>query len=121
MTGGTTTVEGIVASVNDKGLKLQGDSDWINYSKFADPPIAPPCRGQHVRLTLDGDGYIRALVTGVASSALTHGRERMITRQVAAKVAGELLAAAIQNCGDARIDHFPRVADLVLAWLESDD
>jgi hypothetical protein len=45
-------------------------------------------------------------------------RDREIRRQVAAKVAGGLLAAALQSRDDARIDHFPRVADLVLAWLE---
>jgi hypothetical protein len=37
---------------------------------------------------------------------------------VAAKVAGQLLAAAIQSHEDARIDHFDQVADRVLRWLE---
>jgi hypothetical protein len=80
------------------------------------------CSFNHgVVVGLDPDGFIRELRVeprvdvGPAGSP---DRAREIRKQVAAKVAGQLLAAAIASHEDARVDHFPRVADMVLAWLE---
>jgi hypothetical protein len=113
--------EGVVGSSNPRGLKLVGDDDYVNFSKYADPPIAPPRRGAAVRLGLDAEGYIRELqVLDEGAASVDTDRSREIRRQVAAKVAGELLAAAIQSNAEARIDHFDQVADRVMKWLERD-
>jgi hypothetical protein len=115
-------LDGIVQSANERGVRLQGTPDWVNYSKYADPPIASPRRGASVRLGLDADGYIRGLeVLDDAAASGDTDRSREIRRQVAAKVAGQLLSAAIQSHEDARLDHFDQVADRVLRWLEKGD
>jgi hypothetical protein len=112
-------VGGIVQSANERGVRLQSAPDWINASKYADPPITPPRRGTSVRLGLDTDGYIRELqVLDDAAPAAATSRDAEIRRQVAATSAGQLLAAAIHSHEDARIDHFDAVADRVLRWLE---
>jgi hypothetical protein len=118
-------VEGIVQASNPRGLRLIGEQDYRNFSKYAQPPIAPPERGAHVILGLDSDGFVRELRVepGVDTPPATSdpSRDHQIRRQVAAKVAGQLLAAAIQSREDARIEHFDQVADRVLRWLERGD
>jgi hypothetical protein len=54
------TQDGTVQATNPRGLRLAGESEWRNYSKWADP-IDPPSRGQRVRLALDTSGFIRSL------------------------------------------------------------
>jgi len=61
-------VTGRVAAVNPKGLKLDGGANWLNFSKFA-TDLVPPMRGQFVTLTLDRQGFIRA----VCSRSPAHG------------------------------------------------
>ena len=56
-----TTVLGVVAQVNDKGLKLEGAAGWLNVSKFA-VGVVMPTRGQWVTVTLDGKSFIRAIL-----------------------------------------------------------
>ena len=59
--GGTRgQVTGRVASVNPAGLKLDGATTWLNFSRFA-PDLLPPERGQYVSLTLDRQGFIRTV------------------------------------------------------------
>ena len=53
-------ITGRVVSVNPKGLKLAGHDTWINFSKYA-VDVVPPMRGQTVTLTLDRQGFIRAV------------------------------------------------------------
>ena len=50
----------MVASVNPKGIRLEGRDGWLNFSKFAGD-LVPPARGAHVAVTLDGQGFVRAL------------------------------------------------------------
>jgi hypothetical protein len=118
--------EGWVQSANERGIRLKGEQEYRNFSKYAQPPITPPARGAHVVLGLDSDGFVRELQiepgVGTPAPALADpSRDRQIRRQVTAKVAGHLLAAAIQSHEDARIDHFPQVADKILAWLEQEN
>ena len=56
-----TTILGTVAQVNDKGLRLEGAADWLNVSKFA-VGVVMPTRGQWVTVTLDGKGFVRAIL-----------------------------------------------------------
>jgi hypothetical protein len=116
-------VKGNVQAVNDRGVRLIGEREYRNFSRFAQPPIAPPPRGAHVVLGLDADGFVREVhiepgVDAPPQAFADPSRDRQIRRQVAAKVAGQLLAAAIQSHEDARSDHFDQVADRVLRWLE---
>src|SRR5580765_7170043 len=53
-------VSGIVRSVNEKGLKLEGHDSWFNISKFAVGVVLPE-RGAAVTCTLDKAGFLRAV------------------------------------------------------------
>jgi len=87
------TITGRVASVNPKGVRLDGQDGWLNLSKYA-PHIVPPMRGQTVTLTLDRQGFVRTVqaqdgpTTTAAAPGATSGqdwrpdaRELRITRQ----------------------------------------
>ena len=95
-------VTGRVVSVNPKGLKLDGGADWLNFSKFAED-IVPPMRGQLVTLTLDRQGFIRAVAAtsgpqepATARQAATGQLETTITRLAVLKAAAEFAAARPQ-------------------------
>lgn len=95
-------VTGRVTSVNPKGLKLDGGSDWLNFSKYAQD-IVPPTKGQTVTLGLDSAGFIRTVepadgVQGLAASlpAPSGQRETVITRLAVLKAAAEFAAARPQ-------------------------
>ena len=60
------TITGRVACVNPKGVKLDGDDDWFNFSRFA-RDLVPPMRGQSVTLTLDRQGFVRVCTAGVTA------------------------------------------------------
>ena len=53
------TLEGVVAAVNEHGLRLRGQEGWLNFSKFS--PVQPPEVGQTVRLQVSGGRWIRGL------------------------------------------------------------
>jgi hypothetical protein len=96
------TVTGRVTSVNPKGLKLDGHADWLNFSEFA-PDIVPPMRGSVVTVTLDRQGFIRAVepTSGhqePASGRLppTGQRDAIITRLAVLKAAAEFAASRPQ-------------------------
>lgn len=57
----TTTVDGVVERVNERGLRLAGETEWRNLSRYAEPAPSIPDVGQPVRLTLDKSGYVRAI------------------------------------------------------------
>ena len=62
-TNGSRVVEhivGVVQSANEHGVHLAGEDDWRNFSKWAQG-VTLPARGQHVRLGLDGAGFVREL------------------------------------------------------------
>jgi hypothetical protein len=96
------TMTGRVASVNAAGLKLDGSMTWVNFSKYA-TDIVPPERGQYVSLTLDRQGFIRAVTVRDGSEPIQprgegrgmrdEGRDRTITRLAVLKAAAEFGAA----------------------------
>jgi hypothetical protein len=92
-------VTGRVASVHPKGLKLDGAADWLNLSKFAED-IVPPMRGQLITLTLDRQGFVRAVDATNGPQEPTQGRQAptcqrdaTITRLAVLKAAAEFAAA----------------------------
>jgi len=99
-----SVVTGIVRSVNDKGLKLEGHESWLNCSKFA-VGIVLPERGQAVACTLDKAGFLRSVevvdgiapVAGgsdfIAQPAPPSTKDRTITRLAILKAAAEFGAA----------------------------
>lgn len=96
------TITGRVASVNPKGLKLDGHADWFNFSRYA-ADIVPPMRGQHVTLTLDRQGFVRAVEANsghqepaTGHQGATSVKDRTITRLAVLKAAAEFAAARPQ-------------------------
>ena len=120
---GTSTVVGRIARANDRGVLLAGEDEWRNVSKFADGCADPQqFDGGDVSLTLDGQGYIRAIteaapapvppapvataapaVPAVPVPAEPLSTATMIARHVALKAAVELLAADITTDSDPEI------------------
>ena len=93
-TGGET-IAGMVAAVNDKGLRLEGRDGWLNYSKWAEA-IGSPAHGAHVVVTLDKAGFVRTLAPAGATDphhSPTAGRETAIIRQTCLKAAAAFCAA----------------------------
>jgi hypothetical protein len=107
----SSTFTGIVRSVNEKGLKLDGHESWMNLSKFA-PGVVLPERGETVTVTVDAKGFIRAIqpADGSASTSAPHAapgaasgqqRDRTITRLAVLKAAAEFSASkASATSGD---------------------
>jgi len=116
-----TTVVGRVVSVNDRGLKLDGESDWRNFSKFAIGLEAPE-RGATVALTLDKAGFIRSCGPADGSAPLpaaarplstTTDKDRTITRLAVLKAAAEFAASK----PDATAAAVLRVAESWERWV----
>lgn len=87
----TETVSGTVASVNPKGVRLVGELEWRNYSRFADE-ITPPERGEAVTLTVDRQGFVRSVARDQAAAnrpAASSSRDTAITRLAVLKAAAE--------------------------------
>src|SRR5689334_24464067 len=59
-----TTETDVVASVNDKGLRLRGHDAWPNFSKFPDKQVPHPMQGETVTVTYDTARWIDALIIG---------------------------------------------------------
>ena len=96
------TITGRVVSVNPKGVRLDGHDDWFNFSRFAGD-IVPPMRGQTVTLTLDRQGFVRAVEATSGPQEATTGRQvptsdrdRTITRLAVLKAAAEFAASRPQ-------------------------
>jgi hypothetical protein len=94
-------VTGIVRSVNDKGLKLEGWDTWMNVSKFAVGVVLPE-RGETVTCTLDKAGFLRAVAPSDGVAPVRGGsdapagpstKDRTITRLAILKAAAEFGAA----------------------------
>lgn len=97
-------VSGVVRSVNDKGLKLEGWDTWMNVSKFAVGVVLPE-RGETVTCTLDKAGFLRAVAPSdglapvrggsdmLAQPAPSGTKDRTITRLAVLKAAAEFGAA----------------------------
>jgi predicted DNA-binding transcriptional regulator AlpA len=60
-------VHGTIDRVNAKGFRLQGEADWRNYSRYADPAdILPPSIGAVVAVSVDSQGFVRAAQVGIS-------------------------------------------------------
>jgi hypothetical protein len=97
------TIAGRVSAVNDKGIRLENEDGWLNYSKFAVGLVAPS-KGEEVSVTLDKGGFVRAIVPtdGAAATPATAvggkspaptGKDRTITRLAVLKAAAEFSAS----------------------------
>jgi hypothetical protein len=112
-------VDGIVQGANERGVHLQGEPDWRNFSKYADP-IAPPARGQSVRLGLDASGFVRELEL-LGATAATLNRDRAIARMSALRSAAIYCGNRATVHEDAKSEHIFVLAERMLAWLEKGD
>jgi len=117
------TISGAVEQVNGKGIKVVGD--WLNISQFH--PIYPmPTAGELVEVQAeqtDRGVWINSLkILGGAGSAATRApdRDRQIRREVAMKVAAQLVGAFSQCHEEVKVEHVFPLADRILAWLEKD-
>lgn len=130
-------VSGIVRSVNEKGLKLEGHDTWLNVSKFAVGVVLPE-RGQAVACTLDKAGFLRAVDVVGDELRVTSGelrvaggsgsdsqpatrnspldRDRTITRLAVLKAAAEWAAGR-----DLKSGHVLAVAASWEKWVNRPD
>jgi hypothetical protein len=119
---------GVVASASEKGLKLASEPEWRNFSRYASPPITPPARGAHVRLGLDGDGFVRELevldqaAMSYMQSAPTMmvpraGRQCEIRRLACAKAAATFCAARAVAGGRAALVNSSRIVEQLVPML----
>ena len=46
---------------NERGVHVQDERDWRNWSKWADKPAETPRRGARLRLPIDGSGVVPSL------------------------------------------------------------
>lgn len=110
-------IEGRVVAVNDRGIKLEGRDDWLNFSKpeYRDQPWQTPAVGDNVRLTLSGKFVKTCEVLGgpaAASPAAGSSRERSIERQVALKAAVELVSPFVLLAAERlRAEESPNLSD----------
>lgn len=63
-----TTLDGVIGARNDRGLRLQGEAEWRNLSKFCQPAPIIPNVGLPVRLELDRSGFVRGIETLTGSA-----------------------------------------------------
>jgi hypothetical protein len=117
-------VDGVIGSSNERGVKLVGEDGYRNFSKYVETPIAPPSRGQSVRLGLDQSGFVRELeLLGAAAApipAAPAARDRTITRLSVLKSAANFLGLMGQNREEVKSDHVLVLADKWLRWLEQE-
>src|SRR3954451_10017024 len=68
----TTQIRGTVVSVNERGVKLEGESEWRNFSQYAKdlPSVAPR---DVVDVQIDGRSFIRSIVIIDAPQASSNG------------------------------------------------
>ena len=118
---GTTQLVGRVASVNPKGLKVEGHVDWLNFSRFA-PNLVPPSRGQAVSVTLDRSGFVRAISPAAptdvpqAQGGGLASRETAIIRQTCIKAAAEFAAGR----PELKSADLLALAERIEAWVTRD-
>lgn len=88
------SAEGVIAEINDKGIKLKGQSDWLNFTKpeWREEPWDDVDVGDSVELGLDKSGkFIRSISATDAprTTAPEVDRNHYIVREVAIKTAFE--------------------------------
>jgi hypothetical protein len=78
---------GRALSVNERCLRLEGRSGWLNFSKWAEA-IGAPSVGGLVTVTLDKDGFVRTVAPAESTDgheSPVAGRETAIIRQTCRK------------------------------------
>jgi len=123
-----TPVIGRVASVNPKGIRLEGEDSWLNVSKFGSDVVLPE-RGQTVSVLLDARGFIRSLIVvdadvsghGSAApsrvSAAPSTKDRTITRLAVLRSAVQLAQGRDDLCSADVL----KVAERFEAWVYRSD
>jgi hypothetical protein len=108
------TVEGVVEAINERGIKVSGG--WANVSKFR--PVELPDVGAHVRLEVDGRGYIQTIEVLAANREeildLPPAADHTTTRLAVLKAAAHFAATRT----DIKSADVLRIADAWLAWVE---
>jgi len=128
-TNGGRVVEhivGVVQSANEHGVHLVDEADWRNYSRWATKPEAAPARGQHVRLGLDGAGFVRELqvldtlgADGASPGAqVARPPDRTTLRLRIVEIAAATIGQFAQAHEEVRTEHILPLADRLLAWIE---
>ena len=114
----TGQVEGIVASVNERGVRLEGESEWRNFSQYGERPDLPS-RGQRVRLGLDGSGFVRALepLEQAAGPTAVVGRERSIVRQACLKAAATFCSGKAVAGAEVTSSDVVKIAAAFERWV----
>lgn len=104
------TVEGVIESRNDRGVKLNGD--WINLSKFR--PIDLPDTGASIRAEVDNRGYLCSVEVLDDPNPTRSDRNETITRLAVLKAA----AAFGASRQDLKSSEVLMIADKWLAWVQ---
>src|SRR6266542_4415258 len=87
-------LEGTIDGANPRGIRLAGEADWRNCSRWADKPASAPARGARVRLALDASGFVRSVqIVGKppTAGAPAADRDRTISRLAVLKAAATFL------------------------------
>jgi hypothetical protein len=114
----TAHVEGTVESANERGLRLDGESDWRNFSKWTPEPITPPRRGATVRLGLDASGFVRELqvIDEAPPSASSSDRTVEIRRLACLKAAATFCGGKALNTEVSSADVL-KIAEAFERWV----
>jgi hypothetical protein len=109
------TVEGVVAAVNERGIRI--GEDWFNVSKFKPIPDLP-ARGTRVRITVDLKGFLSTI--SVLEQPATPGlsRDTTITRLAVLKAAANFVGLLSQTREDIKSEHVLLLADRWLEWAQ---
>jgi hypothetical protein len=123
----TTQRSGVVGAVNPKGLKLEGEAGWLNYTTQRELPRAAV--GDVVILTLGNDDagaprWINAIQIGAAAQAQPsngngNGASHPPARDMLNARMSALKSAVRLGCGRPEVGSREtlQVADFFLAWL----
>jgi hypothetical protein len=124
-TNGSRVVEhiiGVVQGANEHGVHLVDEPDWRNYSRWASKPEASPARGQHVRLGLDGSGFVRELQVldqpAAAAAPTSCPQDWLTLRLRVLEIAAATIGQFAQTREEVRTEHILPLADRLLAWVE---
>lgn len=120
-----TEIAGIVRVANARGVKLEGEAEWRNISKWAE--VVQPNVGERVVLRLDGAGFIRSIVAGgrtpkpslepgAAFPPASHDPSSMHPERLQARTAA--LSAATRIAGrPTSVGEVLALAEQITSWL----
>jgi hypothetical protein len=112
-----TTVEGVVEATNERGLKLDGGSGWLNVSKFR--PLELPPVGTAVRVAVDAKGFLTSVqVLDSPTTPAVLSRNETITRLAVLKAAANFLGLLSQTREEVKSEHVLVLADKWIAWVD---